>query len=117
MIFTIIMCMLTCITFSQERNTKVRDRIKDLPKKINVVYVINIISDENTAIEYAKIILKKRYPNVSFEKLEPFEITSIAEGKVWEVKIPTDPQLRGIAHYHIRINKNTGEILNFWVDK
>lgn len=93
------------------------DPIKDLPEIINSKYVIPMIPDEETALQYAEIIFKKRYKGMDFEEVKPFEVYLIAEEKVWDIKAPVDKRLKGIAYFHLRINKNTGEILNSWVDK
>lgn len=113
----LIMCMFSHIIYSQETPDLKRDPIRDLPEEISFKYGTDIIPDKETALEYADIILKKRYINTKIDELKPYEITLIEEDKVWEIKLPTDTRLRGIAYFHIKINKNTGEVLNIWVDK
>lgn len=93
------------------------DPIKDLPEIINSKYVIPMIPNEETALQYAEIILKKRYKGMDFEEVKPFEVHLIADEKVWDIQAPVNKRLRGIAYFHLRINKNTGEVLNSWVDK
>lgn len=74
-----------------------KDPVKDLPEEITYRYNVPIIPDEQTALLYADMILKRRYKGMDFDKVKPYSINLIEDEKVWEVKIPTDPQLRGIA--------------------
>lgn len=116
-IILIMLCIIPQLNYSQEKLETNIDPIKDLPREISTKYGTDIIPDEETALEYADVILKKRYINTQIDKLKPYEIELIAEGKVWEIKLPTDPRLREVAYFHLRINKNNGEVLNIWVDK
>lgn len=113
--FIISLCLVTQLVTSQEKkNNNKRDRMKDLPKNINITYGTDIIPDEETALKYTYLIFKSRYINVSFEDMKPYIINLTANGKVWEVKA----LIRNYKnkYYIIRINKNTGEILNIWLE-
>src|SRR5690606_10831481 len=113
-VFIIFMCFITQISTSQEKKSKGYDRIKDLPKKIDVVYGTDIIPDKETALQYADLIFKTRYPNTPFDNLKPYTINLIADERVWEVKVPIGNNNN--KYYILRINKNTGEIINIWLE-
>lgn len=94
--------------------------IKDLPKEIVVKFGIDIIPNEDLALKVAESILREHNRNVEFNDLKPFTINLIADGKVWDISISDKPntEYRVIRRtYHLRINKNTGEVLNYWVDR
>ena len=112
-IILIMLCIIPQLNYSQEELEINIDPIKDLPKEISTKYGTDIIPDKETALMYADIILKKRYINVDFDVLKPYEISLIAEDKVWEIKVLRKPNY----YYHLRLNKNNGEVLNIWVDK
>jgi|GEM_PF-4448477 len=114
-VFTV--CVIGQFSFAQEKKKKIYDRIKDLPEKIDTVYGTDIIPDQEIALQYAELILKKRYKGMNFEEVKPFDVNLIADGKVWDITVPVEERLRGIASFHLRINRNNGEILNSWVDK
>lgn len=88
--------------------------INDLPKEINCRYVIPIIPNKETALQMVDVIVKNRYVNVDFDKLKPYEIKLIANHKVWEVKITQEVFLRKYTYYYIRLNRNTGEVIDIW---
>lgn len=111
------LCMFSHVIYSQETLNLEINPIRDLPKEITIKYSIDIIPDKETALEYADLILKNRYINTKIDDLKPYEIELNKEGTVWKIKLPTDNRLRRKAYFHLNINKNTGEILNIWVDK
>jgi len=113
-VFIVFMCFITQISTSQEHKSKRHDRIRDLPKKINIVYGTDIIPDKETALQYADLIFKTRYPNTPFDNLKPYTINLIGDEKVWEVKVPIGNYDN--KYYILRINKNTGEIINIWLE-
>ena len=100
-----------------EFDDTVKDPIKELPSKLFQRYSTDIIPDIETANAYVEIIIKKRYVNSQIEELKPFETILIANDRVWYVKIRKHLNPKSQYFYHVKINKNTGEILNIWVDK
>lgn len=90
--------------------------IKDLPKEINERYVIPLVGNKETALSISKLIIKERYQKVNVEALIVDKAILVADEKVWEIVLKSP--VSGFMHvYNIRINKNTGEVLNFWVAK
>lgn len=73
----------------QEIEEGVKDPIRDIPKKINYKYVNPIIPDKETALLYADVIFKKRYKNVDFDSLKPYDIKLVAEDCVSSPKKST----------------------------
>lgn len=96
----------------QEVDEDAKDPIKDIPKKIYYKYGKPMIPDKETALQYADLVLKKRFRNVPFDEFKPYIINLIADERVWEIKV----QIADYAnkYFLIRINKNNGEILNCW---
>lgn len=101
----------------QEIEEGVKDPIRDIPKKINYKYVNPIIPDKETALLYADVIFKKRYKNVDFDSLKPYDIKLVAEDWIWEVKVTQETFQGKYTYFYLRINKNTGEIVNSWADR
>ena len=112
LLFSIIM-LLNFNSYSQE----VFNPITDLPKEIAERYGTDIVPDEKTALKIAEIIFKAGYINTKFDKLKPFEIKLIADNRVWEVKAVQQTFINKKTIFCIRINKNTGEVLNFFTIK
>lgn len=98
----------------QEIDDTYKDPIKDLPKEIDYKYGKPMIPDEETALQYADIILKKRFRNIPFDDLKPYTINLIANERVWEIKVHIENYKD--KYFLIRINKNNGEILNCWLE-
>ena len=94
-----------------------QQKVDDLPKEIIVRYGIDMVPNEKSAIEISKIIFKERFVNLKYKYFKPFMVCLIADGKVWDLVLsPKKEEMHPII-YHIRINKNTGEIINFWIEK
>jgi hypothetical protein len=94
-----------------------QQKVDDLPKEIIVRYGIDMVPNEKSAIEISKIIIKERFVNLKFKYFKPFIVSLIADGKLWDLVLsPKKEEIHPII-YHIRINKNTGEIINFWIEK
>ena len=74
-------------------------------------FSIDIINNETIALQYAELIFYDRYANVNFELAKPFEISSIENGKVWYVIAEFKGDSIKINSYHIKILKNTGQVL------
>jgi hypothetical protein len=102
-----------CKSSAQVKN----DPIEDLPSKIVTKYGIDIVPNQEIALKIAQIILQERFQNTKFEDLKPFTINLIAEGKVWDIIVIEKVFKNKITTYHVRINKNTSEILNLWVER
>lgn len=94
----------------------VLDPIKDIPKNITNRFVIPMVNNKETALGMCKLIIKERYAKVDVDKLVLDKAILVANDKVWEIVLRT-PNLGFGYIFNIRINKNTGEILNFWVVK
>jgi hypothetical protein len=110
-IYLFFVSLISCKSLGQKSNNP----ITDLPKEIDTRYGIDIVPNEKTALKIAEIILEERFVNVNFNDLKPFQINLIADEKVWEI-IVVEKVFKGkITTYNLRINKNTGEILNLWV--
>lgn len=93
--------------------------ITDLPKEFGVRYGTDVISKKESALKIAEILFSEDSPNTNFEVYKPFKIKLIADGKVWDIEATTQEEnFEGIRKtYHIRFNKNTAEVLNFWVER
>lgn len=90
-------------------------KVDDLPKNITQSYGTDIIPDEKTAIKIAEIILLKRYVNIdSLNYFKPFKVKLICNDRVWELKLEEIEDKIYKKNYNIRLNKNTGEVLNIW---
>jgi hypothetical protein len=109
----IIVVFTSCKSSAQVTNNP----IKDLPSEIVTKYGIDMVPNQESALKISQIILQERFQNTKFENLKPFTINLIAEGKVWDVIITEKVFLNKTTTYHLRINKNTSEILNIWVER
>lgn len=90
----------------------------DIQSPIIERYGTDLISSEELAAKIAEIIWTERYVNDKIQLYKPFEVKLIENGKVWE--ITGNSPLKGNVikrTYHMKINKNTGEILRNWVEK
>lgn len=96
----------------QEINDTYKDPIKDIPHEIDYKYSIPMIPDEKTALEYAELVLKRRFSQVPFDDLKPFIVKLVAQERIWEIKVQVGNYAN--RYFLIRINKNNGEILNCW---
>jgi len=114
-IYLSVFLLLSCSTLKQTNYNP----ITDLPKEINVRYGTDVISKEESALKIAEILFIEDSPNTNFDVYKPFKIQLIADGKVWDIEASTqEKNFKGIRKtYHIRINKNTAEVLNFWVER
>lgn len=112
----IILLVLTSVACSSGKNNS--NPIKDTPKELTHKYGTDLVPSKNVASEIASIIWKERYLNDDIDAYKPFNVSSIEDDKVWEV-IAKSPNKNTVLKrvYHMKINKNTGEILNNWVEK
>ena len=111
-LYSIIITFMSCKT----SNVNQMAMITSIEKPLKSRYGTDVIYSEATALIITQTIFEERYENIDFEKFKPFIINLIEDKKVWEIiaskKIgPYTPT------YTIRINKNTGEILNLWKSK
>lgn len=111
----IVLCFLPLCALAQKNKDgkcKDKNRAKDqLPCKIVDRYGTDIIPDEKTVIEYTDLLIGKR-ELLDPERSKPYQISSIADNKVWHIVVK-NYNCRYCKIY-ININKNTGEILNFY---
>lgn len=117
LIFISLLSITNQIIYSQEESFFYDRQSEERKYDIKIGFLTDIIADEKTAIEYAYIILKNRYVNNNIENFSKYKIQLIENDKIWDIKVPKydDPKYK--YYYNIRINKNTGEILDIWQDK
>jgi hypothetical protein len=112
--FLLLMCMLPALLLAQQGKNKPcndkKRRIDELPCTIIERYGTDVIPDEETLIKYIDILINKRY-SVDAEELKPYQISLIANEKVWKTEIKLNCRFCKV---YININKNTGEVLNFY---
>lgn len=118
LMFFLVITLLSCksnaqVDKLQEIDDSYKDPFKDLPKELNYKYGKPMIPDEETALQYADLVLKKRY-NIPFDEFKPYQIKLIADDRVWEIKVSIERYVGRYVYYFIRINKNNGEIVNCW---
>ncbi|MDR6464590.1 hypothetical protein [Chryseobacterium sediminis] len=97
----------------QNKDGKCKDKdrgIDQLPCKIVNRYGIDFLPDESTAIKYVDILIKKDL--LDPEKAKPYKVSLIEDGKVWHI-IVKSYNCRN-CKINININKNTGEVLNYY---
>jgi len=103
-----------CVLAQQNRESKCKDRnrgINQLPCKIENRYGTDIIQDEETLIKYIDILINKR-ELLAPERVKPYQVSSIANDKVWHIVVKS--YNCRYCKIYININKNTGEVLNFY---
>ncbi len=105
--------MVGCSSVAQSINP-----IRDTPLPIKERYGIDLISSKELAVKIAELIWKEKY-NDDIDSYKPFKVKLVNDGKVWEVIGVNKAKNRSILKrvYHMKINRNTGEILNNWVVK
>lgn len=112
--FLIILCFIPLfITAQENKNKKCKDKnrgIDQLPCKLINRYGTDIIPNEETVIKYTDVLIKRELSDP--EKSKPYQISLIADNKVWHV-IVKSYNCRYCKIY-ININKNTGEVLNYY---
>ena len=112
--FLLLVCMLPTLLLAQQKvdkNCNDKNRgIDELPCTIVERYGTDVIPDEETLITYIDILINKRY-SVDAEELKPYQISLIANEKVWKIVIKLNCRF---CKLYININKNTGEVLNFY---
>ncbi|WP_123911987.1 hypothetical protein [Chryseobacterium shigense] len=97
---------------AQEGKCKDEDRrIDQLPCKLVNHYGTDIIPDEETVIKYVDVLIRKR-ALLDPEKSKPYQISLIADNKVWRIVIKS--YNCRYCKIYININKNTGEVLNYY---
>jgi hypothetical protein len=110
-IVLIVLCFFPLSIMAQEEKCKDKNRgIDQLPCKFTDRYGIDIIPDEETVIKYTDILLKKDL--LDPERAKPYQISLIASNKVWHI-IVKSYNCR-YCKIFININKNTGEVLNYY---
>lgn len=109
-------CFLIILLGCKSKPIEPYNPIRDIPKEIKEKYVIPLVGNEETALGIAKLIIKERYKDVNIDSLTLEKIELVSEEKVWEIVLKTPNAGFGLI-FNIRINKNTGEILNYWVVK
>jgi len=112
--FLLLICMLPALLLAQQGKDKFcndkKRRIDELPCTIIERYGTDLIPDEETLIKYIDILIKKRY-SIDTEEIKPYQISLIANEKVWKTVIKLNCRFCKV---YININKNTGEVLNFY---
>lgn len=86
-------------------------KIDQLPYKLVNRYGIDVIPDEETVIKYVDILIKKR-ELLDPERSKPYQVSLIADNKVWHVIVKSYNCF--YCKIYININKNTGEVLSFY---
>jgi len=111
--FLLLICMLPTLLLAQhkvDKNCNDKNRgIDELPCTIVERYGIDLIPDESTLIKYIDILINKRY-SIDLEESKPYQISLINE-KIWQVVMKLNCRF---CKLYININKNTGEVLNFY---
>lgn len=97
----------SCITISEQNDRS----YSELPAHINQRYGSDIIDNQEMALKFARLVFENKYKYVNFDSLCTFKIESISEDRVWEI-VASNPKIYYSRQYTMRINKNTGEILN-----
>ena len=111
-----IFLILTFILVSCSSSKKISD--PNSQYTITERYGIDLISSEELAAKIAEAIWTEKYINDDIQLYKPFEVRLIDDGKVWEIT-GNSPHTGTVIKrvYHMKINKNTGEILRNWVEK
>lgn len=98
----------------QEKKQKCSDKnrgIDQLPCKIIHRYGTDVIPDEETLIKYVDLLVNKR-SLLDPEKIKPYQVSLLADNKIWHIVVKSYNCL--YCKIYININKNTGEILNYY---
>jgi hypothetical protein len=112
----IILFMIVSLLGCKSKQIETHDLVKDIPKEIKERYIPDLIQNKESAIAIAKIIIKEHYKDLDVDTLVLSKIMLVANDKVWEIVLTTPKAGFGNV-FNIRVNKNTGEILNYWVYK
>lgn len=108
----VILSFIPLFVIAQEKKCKDKNRGTDqLPCKTIYRYATDIIPDEATVIKYIDLLINKR-ELLDPEKAKPYQISSIANNKVWHIVVKS--YNCRYCNIYININKNTGEVLNFY---
>jgi len=111
----IVLCFIPLLVVAQKnKNEKCTDRnrgIGQLPCKITYRYGTDVIPDEDAVSKYTDILIDKG-ELLNPEKAKPYQISLIADNKVWHVVVKS--YNCRYCKIYININKNTGEVLNFY---
>lgn len=103
-----------CVLGQQKKEAKCKDKnrgIDQLPCKIKYGYGTDVIPDTDAAIKYTDILINKG-ELLNPERAKPYQISSIANDKVWHIVVKS--YNCRYCKIYININKNTGEVLNFY---
>lgn len=107
------LCFIPLFIIAQE-DKKCKDEnrgIDQLPCTIAYRYGIDVMPDEDSAVRYVDILIKKRN-FLEPEKAKPYQVSLIADNKVWHIVVKS--YNCRYCKIYININKNTGEVLNFY---
>ena len=102
------------LSLMAQKKIKCKDKdrgVDQLPCKLIDRYGLDVIPDEETAIKYTDLLIEKR-ELLNPDKAKPYEISSIAGNKVWHIVVKS--YKCRYCKIYININKNTGEVLNFY---
>lgn len=108
-IISVFFLLISSPVFAQHKNP-----VTDVPEFIKQKYGEDLVSDEKMALQLTDIYFKKNYINNNFDLMKPYEIRLIADGKVWEIIAIEQTFSNKKTPFCIRINKNTGEVLNLF---
>lgn len=108
-IISVFFLLISSPVFAQHKNP-----VTDVPEFIKQKYGEDLVSDEKMALQLADIYFKKNYINKNFDLMKPYEIRLIADRKVWEIIAIEQTFSNKKTPFCIRINKNTGEVLNLF---
>lgn len=95
----------------QKKCKDINRGIDQLPCKITYRYGTDIIPDEETAIKYIDLLINKR-ELLDPDKAKPYLVNLIADNKVWHIVVKS--YNCRYCKIYININRNTGEVLNFY---
>ncbi|MCC2591143.1 hypothetical protein [Chryseobacterium sp. MFBS3-17] len=111
----VMLCFMPVLILGQDKEgQKCSDKnrgIDQLPCTITDRYGTDVIPDEDTAIKYVDILISKRY-FLDPKKAKPYQISLIADNKVWHIVVKS--YNCRYCKIYININRNTGEVLNFY---
>lgn len=86
--------------------------IRDIQYPLVHKYGTDIVPNEEVALKLAEVIWKERYKNYDIDSYKPFKINLTDNDKVWDI---TASSFYGV--FRMKINKNTAEVLNNWVER
>ena len=110
----IIFLLFICISCASEKAAIFTDRFNH-EIEIDEIYVTDILKDKEIALEVAKSIWRHSR-KIKFPPDQKFEITLINNDRVWYIKAIQYPESGSCKPRinHIKLNKNTCEVLDIW---